>query len=256
MTSSVHSAAASGYQTAADTYARGRPEYPAELDAWLRQSLRLGPGRHVLDLGAGTGKFTRRLVETRAHVIAVEPVEAMRARLARDLPAVTALGSTAEAIPVPNGSVDTIVCAQAFHWFATPAALAEMHRVLSPGGRLGLVWNVRDESVAWVKKLSDLTAEYEGDAPRYYSGAWRKLFPAPGWSTLEETRLPHGHTGSPEQVIIDRTLSVSFIAALPKDEQTRVADRVRKLIADEPDLSGKAEVTFPYVTMAYAATRL
>lgn len=252
----LHSAAATGFTTAVDAYVRGRPDYPAEIDSWLRDSLRIGPGRRVLDLGAGTGKFTRRLVATGAHVIAVEPVEAMRGKLIADLPEVTALGSTAEAIPVPNGSVDAVVCAQSFHWFATSAALNDIHRVISPSGRLGLVWNVRDESAPWVSKLVDLVDVYEGNAPRFRSGRWRDVFPHPGFGPLEESRFPNHHTGPAEHVIVDRVLSTSFIAALPQTERNQLAGRIRKLIADEPALAGKAEITFPYVTMAYAATRL
>lgn len=253
---SVHVSASTGYQTAADTYARGRPDYPTALDAWLRDTLRLGPGRTVLDLGAGTGKFTTRLAETGASVIAVEPVEAMRLRLAADLLDVKALAGSAEAIPVADASVDALVCAQAFHWFATKAALDEMHRVIAPGGRLGLVWNVRDETVPWVARLTELITPYEAGTPRFHTGDWRKPFPHPGFGPLEETRIPHGHTGPAEQVIVDRILSVSFIAALPPDERQRLAGRIRNLIASDPTLAGKAEVTFPYVTLAIAADRL
>jgi SAM-dependent methyltransferase len=254
--STIEKAAAEGFKAGADAYVRGRPDYPAALSSWLRDAMRLGPGRHALDLGAGTGKFTPLLIATGAHVSAVEPVEAMRARLAATLPDVAALGSTAEAIPMPNGSVNAVVCAQAFHWFATRAALADIHRVISPGGRLGLVWNWRDETVPWVAKLGALITPYEGNTPRFNSGRWRDVFPAPGFSDLEETRLPHVHTGPAEQVIIDRALSVSFIAALPKDEQAALVARIRKFIDSEPDLAGKPQVSFPYVTLAYAATRL
>ena len=253
---SVHVSASTGYQTAADTYARGRPDYPVALDAWLRDSLHLGPGTRVLDLGAGTGKFTRRLVATGAGVTAAEPVDAMREKLAAALPEVTALGGSAEAIPSPDAVLDAVVCAQAFHWFATTAALDEIRRVIRPGGRLGLVWNVRDETVPWVARLTGLITPYEGDTPRFHTGAWRKPFPHPGFGPLEETRFPHGHTGPAERVIVDRILSVSFIAALPRDEQDALADRIRDLIAAEPMLAGREEVTFPYVTLAVAATRL
>jgi ubiquinone/menaquinone biosynthesis C-methylase UbiE len=254
--SMIEKAAADGFQVGADAYVRGRPDYPQALGTWLRDSLRLGPGKHTLDLGAGTGKFTPLLIATGAHVVAVEPVEAMRAKLAAAFPHIAALGSTAEAIPVPNGSVDAVVCAQAFHWFATRAALADIHRVISPGGKIGLVWNWRDDTVPWVAKLSTLILPYEGNTPRFNSGRWRDVFPAPGYSDLEETRLPHVHTGPAEQVIIDRALSVSFIAALPKDEQAILVARIRKLIESEPELAGKPQVSFPYVTLAYAATRL
>ncbi|WP_245442530.1 class I SAM-dependent methyltransferase [Methylobacterium terrae] len=144
--SDLHPAAATGFASGADTYAKGRPDYPAALSTWLREALRLGPGRAVADLGAGTGKFTGLVAATGADVTAVEPVDAMRARLAASLPGVAALAGSAEAIPLPDGSLDALVCVQAFHWFSTPAALAEIRRVLKVGGRFGLVWNVRDEA--------------------------------------------------------------------------------------------------------------
>ncbi len=253
--SNIQAAAAKGYQSAADAYARGRPDYPAELRGWLVGTLGLGPGKRVLDLGAGTGKFTKLLLATGAEVFAAEPVAAMRARLAADLPQVTVLEGTAESIPLPDNSVDAVVCAQAFHWFSTRAALNEIRRVISPGGKLGLVWNTRDETVPWVARLRELTAPYEGDAPRFHTGRWRDVFPAPGFTELAETRLPHSHTGPAEQVIVDRILSVSFIAALPDDERSRVTGRIRELIATEPALAGKRAVTVPYATLAYAATR-
>jgi SAM-dependent methyltransferase len=252
----VHTAAAIGFEAAADAYARGRPDYPAALDAWLRETLGLAAGKSVVDLGAGTGKFTPRLVATGASVIAVEPVAAMRARLTQDLPNVEALDGTATAIPLPDASADAIVCAQAFHWFATREALAEIRRVLKPGGMLGLVWNVRDLRVPWVARIDAIITPYEGDTPRFLSGAWRDAFPAPGFSPLKQASFPHGHAGPAEAVVVDRQLSVSFIASLAPVERETVAAKIRRLIASEPDLAGKTEVTFPYVTRAYAARKL
>jgi len=252
----VNATAATGFEAGADAYARGRPDYPAALDQWLRDKLQLGPGKTVLDLGAGTGKFTPRLIATGASVIAVEPVAAMRVKLSLSCPAAQALEGTAEAIPLSDASLDAVVCAQAFHWFATTAALAEIRRVLRPSGALALIWNVRDKSVDWVRATDDILAPYEGDAPRYYTGKWRAVFPAEGFGPLVETQFPHGHTGTPEQVIVDRQLSVSFIAALSTGEQQKVADDMRALIARTPGLAGKAEVTFPYVTSAYLARKL
>ena len=141
----VHKAAQQGFEKEAQAYARGRPDYPAALSAWLAQTLGMGPGREVADVGAGTGKFTALLATTGATVVGVEPVDAMRAKIdALQLPTVRAVAGTAQAIPLPSGKLDAVVCAQAFHWFATREALDEFHRVLRPGGKLGLVWNVRD----------------------------------------------------------------------------------------------------------------
>ncbi len=249
-------AAAHGFESGASAYERGRPDYPHEVTDWLSESLRLGPGKTVLDLGAGTGKFTRYLTATGATVIAVEPVDGMRAKLVATMPEVHALAGTAETIPLPDASVDALVCAQAFHWFASKAALAEMSRVLRPGGRLGLIWNMRDESNPWVAAISEIIHPYEGDAPRAYKGTWKAAFPVPTLSPLEMQRFPYGHTGTPEDVIVNRTLSTSFIAKLPDSERESVATRLRQLIAVHPDLRDKAEVTYPYVTETYTATRL
>src|ERR1700760_4082943 len=115
----VHRAAVQGYTANADSYVRG-----------LTGTLGLNPGASVVDLGAGTGKFTPRLVQTGARVIAVEPVDTMRAKLASALPGVEALAGTAQSIPLADASVDAVVCAQSFHWFANRDALDEIHRVL------------------------------------------------------------------------------------------------------------------------------
>lgn len=252
--SAIHSAA-QGFETGSAAYERGRPDYPGEVAGWLTGTLGLGAGRTVLDLGAGTGKFTRYLAVTGAEVIAVEPVDGMRQKLVAAMPGVHALAGTAEAIPLADAAVDAVVCAQAFHWFASRAALVEVSRVLKPGGRLGLIWNMRDESCSWVAAISAIITPYEGDAPRAYKGTWKSVFPVPTLSPLELQRFAYGHTGTPEDVIVNRTLSTSFIAGLPESEREHVADRLRDLIATHPDLAGKAEVTYPYVTEAYAATR-
>jgi SAM-dependent methyltransferase len=252
---SVHHAAAKGFGAAAETYQHARPDYPAGLAEWLRDELGLAPGRVAVDLGAGTGKFTPLLGATGARVIAVEPVAAMRAELVAAHPAVEALAGDAEHLPLADASVDAIVCAQSFHWFARPAALVEIRRALKPGGALGLVWNVRDAGVAWVAALTEILDRYKGDAPRHESGQWRSLFPAPGFSPLSERRFDYQHVGAAERVIVERAMSISFIAALPAEEQARVADEVRALIAATPLLAGRATVAFPYVTHAYACRR-
>lgn len=253
---SIHSTAASGFEADAARYARGRPDYPAEVDSWLRDAVRLEAGKTAIDLGAGTGKFTRRLLATGAEIIAVEPVAAMRAKLAGDLPNVRILAGTAEAIPLPDASLDAVVCAQAFHWFATAAALREVHRVLKPGGVLGLIWNTRDNSIPWVRAAFAITEPYEGEVPRFHSGAWKRAFPAPGFGALSEVRFAHSHTGAPETVIVDRLLSVSFIARLPTAERETVAAKLRDLIASSPELKGRTEISLPYTTFAYTTRKL
>lgn len=255
-TNAIHDAAARGFSAGADLYVRGRPDYPAEVDRWLRDTLGLGPGTRAVDLGAGTGKFTRRLAATGAAIVAIEPVAEMRDRLTAALPEAEATAGTAEAMPLPDESVDAVVCAQSFHWFSTPQAMAEIRRVLKPGGRLGLIWNQRDADVPWVARLGELFTPYEGDAPRAWRGGWKSVFPASGFGPLQRQDFVHAHTGSPEDVLIARVLSTSFIAALPPGKQDEIVAQVRALIASEPELAGREIVTVPYRTEAYSAVRL
>lgn len=255
----LHRAAAEGFAVDAERYARGRPEYPPAVDAWLRDELGLRADRQVLELGAGTGKFTSKLSNTGAAVIAVEPVDAMRAQFAVYCSNVSLLDGTAEAIPAADASVDAVVCAQSFHWFANEASLREIHRVLKPGGVLGLLWNVRDESVPWVAELTEILEFYSGDAPRYWTQGWRRVFEtkvARGFSPFQERRFPHVHVGPVRQVIVDRTLSVSFIAALPHRDQEQVTAQVHALIARTSELASNGEVSFPYETAIFWCDKL
>ena len=252
----VHDLASSGFSAGAATYQAARPEYPPEIEQWLTTDLNVSAKSKVLDLGAGTGKFSARLLAVGARVLAVDAVPEMLAQLTATQPEVEARQGSAEELPLESASVDAVVCAQAFHWFASEQSLNEIRRVLKPKGHLGLVWNVRDESVAWVAALTKIMEPFEGEAPRYTSQAWRSHFPADGFSALRERSFVNHQSGSPEQVILDRVLSVSFIAALPREEQQAVATRVRELIARMPELAGKAVVTFPYVTAAFSCSKL
>lgn len=247
----IHHSASEGFASAAQIYARGRPDYPSEALDWLREVIALGPGKTALEVGAGTGKFLPLLLQTGAEIIALEPVDAMRGEIAHRFEVKTISG-TAEQIGLADASVDAVICAQAFHWFATPEAVAEMQRVLKPGGVLGMIWNGRDTSVPWVAKMGAVINAHEGDAPRYQSGKWRGVFPAKGFSALGERQARNLHTGSPEQVVLDRALSISFIAALPRAERDEVERQLRTLIETTPDLAGHSEVSLPYSTLMVA----
>lgn len=252
----IHDAAQRGYTSASDSYQRGRPEYPQALATWLDSPLGVRAGTQVVDLGAGTGKFTQLLARTAAAVTAVEPVDAMRVKLLQGLPGVRALAGTAQAMPLSDGEADVLVCAQAFHWFANWQALREMHRVLRPGGQLGLVWNVRDESCDWVAAITEIITPYEGDVPRYYTGQWKRPFEGQTlFAPLQLTEFAHRHEGSFEQVVIDRIASVSFIAALPQAEREVVEAQLRALPQRFAALR-EPVIAFPYVTQAWCAERL
>jgi SAM-dependent methyltransferase len=251
----LHDAAAQGFPGAAASYEAGRPTYPSKAVARLARELRLGTGKTVLDLAAGTGKLTALLVGSGAAVVAVEPVAEMRAVLEQALPGVPALPGTAEAIPLATGSVDAVTAGQAFHWFRVAEALAEIHRVLRPSGGLGLLWNVRDTSVPWVARLSEIMEPHRGGAPTHRSGAWREaLDQTPLFGRLGHAGTRHVHRLSPEGVVA-RVASVSFVAALPEDERGRVLAEVRELLATNPQTRGREEVELPYRTDVYWAKR-
>jgi ubiquinone/menaquinone biosynthesis C-methylase UbiE len=122
----------------AESYERRRPSYAPELVAWVVERLGIGPGTTVADVGAGTGKLTRQLLLTGARVVAVEPLDEMRAQLEAAVPAVEALAGSAEELPLPDAGADAITVAAAFHWFDLDRALPEFRRVLRPGAGLGI----------------------------------------------------------------------------------------------------------------------
>ncbi|MDO5653941.1 MAG: class I SAM-dependent methyltransferase [Brachymonas sp.] len=259
----VHASAQSGFSRGAATYAKGRPDYPGAVQALLTQTLGLTGGRHIADVGAGTGKFTRLLLQTGAHVTAVEPVANMRQVLEQTLAAepqwaqrLNVLEGTAQALPLPSVSMDAVCCAQAFHWFASRETLNEFARVLKPDGWLVLVWNERDHTVDWVNALTRMMAPYEGTAPRFHTGAWRAPFPHHAFGALHEQVFAYQHVGTPEQVLVNRTLSISFIAALPQAEQDQLRQQMAALIDTSPALRGRSEIAYPYTTRVFYAQRL
>jgi SAM-dependent methyltransferase len=247
--------AAQAFDDAAEVYDRGRPSFPPEAVATLVDVLGIEAGVRVLDLAAGTGKLTRMLAPTGAELVAVEPLDGMRARLEASLPGVRALVGTAEAIPLPDASVDAVTVAQAFHWFDGSVALAEIHRVLAPRGRLGLLWNVKDEQEDWVAQLGEIIEPHRGTAPRVISGAWRAAFEETDLFTpLAVEHFSHVHEVDAEGVV-DRLLSISFIAALTGEERKQVGAQVRRLLAEHPDTRAREKFCLPYRTDVYWCER-
>jgi SAM-dependent methyltransferase len=180
----------------------------------------------------------------------------MLARLREHVPEAERVGGTAEAVELPDGSVDAIVAAQAFHWFDAPVALREMHRVLRPDGRVGLVWNRRDSSVEWVAKLSEIIERVRSDTPGYAQGRWREPFETTTLFTpLELHRFSYVQELTAEGVV-DRVASISFVASLQEDQRAGVLDQVRALVASHPATAGRDPIELPYVTDVYTCRRL
>lgn len=248
--------ASDGFSKGADLYQRARPSYPVEALLWLGETLGLRAGKRVLEVGAGTGKFTRILLETGAEVTGLEPVEAMRRHLQHALPRVRVINGLAHQLPDLGFLCDAVVCAQAFHWFATSEVLREFRRVLSPGGGIGLIWNYRDTTVPWVAELERISASYQADVPRFSPELVRSLFPAEGYAELREQCVDYAHVGSVETVVIERTMSTSYLAALPEEQQKDVQRQVRDVIDRYPELSSRSEVSYPYKTYMFSAIKI
>jgi SAM-dependent methyltransferase len=168
---------------------------------------------------------------------------------------VRALPGTAEAIPLPAGSVDAVTVGQAFHWFRGDEALAEIHRVLRPRGGLGLIWNDRDTDIAWVARLTELMEPHRGDTPGYRSVLWREALDRSHlFGPLAHAETRHVHRLTPEGVLA-RVASVSFVASLPEAERQRLFADVRDLLAADPETCGREELELPYRTDVYWAAR-
>ncbi|MGH3521578.1 MAG: class I SAM-dependent methyltransferase [Mycobacterium sp.] len=225
----------------AAAYERGRPSYPPEAIDWL-----LPPGaRDVLDLGAGTGKLTTRLVERGLDVVAVDPIAEMLEVLRRSLPDTPALLGTAEDIPLADNSVDAVLVAQAWHWFNPARAIPEVVRVLRPGGRLGLVWNTRDERLGWVRELGRIIGR-DGDPV-----AALVTLPQP-FAGLQRHQVEWTSYLTP-QALVDLVASRTYCITSPTEVRTKTLDQVRELLATHPALANSNGLALPYVTVCVRA---
>ena len=227
----------------AGAYERGRPGYPGEAVRWLAG----GEPLDVLDLGAGTGKLTRALVALGHRVTAVEPLDKMRAQLQAVLPDVTALTGNAEAIPVPDESADVVMSAQAFHWFDHGAALPEIARVLRPGGRLGLVWNSRDDRDPWMARLSEIIGNETVEAADVYAPIDESRLFGP-----VETAAFSFEQALDRETLLDLILSRSYCAKLPPAEREPILGAVGRLY---DETAGRDGVRLAYVTECFRARR-
>jgi SAM-dependent methyltransferase len=231
---------------AADRYERGRPDYPEAAVAAIVERLDLRPGRTVLDLAAGTGKLTRLLVPSGAAVVAVEPVREMREQLERLVPGATALAGTAERIPLAPEFVDAVAVGQAFHWFDELPALQEISRVLRPGGGVALVWNARDERNDLQAALSAIIDPLQAGTPRRTKRNWRTMLDESGLFERCERKLFSYVQETDEQGVVDRVVSISFIAAAPEEVRDEAEARVRELV------HGRTQpIELPYMTEVY-----
>jgi SAM-dependent methyltransferase len=238
-----------GFSRGADAYERGRPGYPDELVRRLARAAALGPGTLALDVAAGTGKLARQLAGAGARTLALEPSAAMRAEARVRTPTLPVVAGTAEALPLVAGCCALVTVAQAFHWLEPSAALAELARVLRPGGVAALVWNERDETVPWVAELGRILEPPESVPTRQASTRGPLLDGAPGFGPLEHWRLAHRQPVDLDG-LVDLAGSRSWVSVLPAAERRALLARVRALgAAQAPPL------VMPYRTEAFVARR-
>ena len=257
MSTILHPSAQIGFSTTADLYQKARPSYPDDIVNWLRDTLKLVTTSHVVDLGAGTGKFIPYIKQISQHITAVEPIAEMLEQLQQQHPDVKAVQTDSQNLTLAQESVDAIICAQSFHWFSDEASLNEMYYILKPHAHLGLIWNQRDTSVSWVKKIADLLATYEGDTPRFHQGTWCEVFEDSRLFELESKHLlPFLHSGTVEKVVVQRLLSTSFIAALSPKRKDAFRQKILDIIQAELGKGAEDLIDFPYLTHAYHYQKL
>jgi SAM-dependent methyltransferase len=237
----VNEEQATSFGSVADSYDRVRPGPAAAALDWL-----VPAGCEVaVDLAAGTGLFTRALLGRAARVVAVEPDARMREVLARRSPGVDVREGRGEAMPLPDASADAVFVSTAWHWLDQSRAVPEIARVLRPGGRLGLVWNTRDERLGWVRELGEIIGS-DGDRGRF-DVSLSTAFTEPERHQVEWTNY------LTPQALIDLVASRSYCITSPTEVRTRTLHQVRELLATHPALANSTGLALPYVTVCIRA---
>ncbi|MQY36858.1 putative methyltransferase [Streptomyces sp. RB17] len=250
---------ASSFGAAAGAYAEHRPDY---AQAAVRWALQPAPGPRVLDLGAGTGKLTATLVALGAEVIAVEPDPGMLTELRRSLPDVRALPGSAEAIPLPDASVDAVLAGNAMHWFDMAVAGPEIARILAPSGILAGLWNLMDDQVEWVAELARVSGS-AAIGPRDTPASWRaetadmhrpKNGAAARFGSPEQAVFPHGQRRTAE-FLVATIATRAGVLVMPEQEREATLGRIRAFLASRPE-TARGEFTLPMLTGVLRVRRL
>ncbi|MBD0689608.1 class I SAM-dependent methyltransferase [Streptomyces sp. CBMA123] len=256
---------ASSFGAAAAAYAEHRPDYAHSAVQWaLDAAPGVGASRRprVLDLGAGTGKLTATLLALGVDVVAVEPDPAMLGELRRALPEVRALSGSAEAIPLPDGSVDAVLAGNAMHWFDMAVAGPEIARVLTPGGVLAGLWNVLDDRVGWVAGLARVSGP-AAVGPRDTPGSWRvetaaAHLPRDGGETRfgspEQEVFPHGQPRTADSLVATLATRAGMLV-MPDEERAAALGRIRAFLASRPETADDG-FTLPMLTAVLRVRRL
>jgi len=222
---------AARFASVADAYERGRPGYAPAVVGALAAELALDPGAPVLDLAAGTGKLSRSLVAAGYDVVAVEPQAPLREVLAEAIGPERVREGLAERIPLDDFAVEAVTVADGFHWFDAAPALAEIRRVLAPGGRLAILTAAPDwRDASWAEGLGAMIAGMRPEHPFFDGPPWQEAAAtAGGWSEPRQVRVIVSEPTDAGR-IVDYVASMSFVAALEQAERADFLARVRELV--------------------------
>jgi len=264
---SEHARRASSFGAAAAAYARHRPDYPVAAIRWALEPVAglLADPVRILDLGAGTGLLTAQLAGLDCggrgtQVTAVEPDPQMLAELERGLPEVTAVAGRAEAIPLPDASVDAVFAGQAAHWFDLNRAMPEIARVLARGGVFAGLWNTDDDRVGWVARIHEITGRkhavaftsYDPDDEDHIT-AWT-LGPGSGlFLPAEGAGFEHAHARTAASLIETMRTHSMFLIMEPA-ERDQVLGTVAAYLASVPE-TASGKFMFPLFTLAQRIVR-
>lgn len=240
------------FGAAAQAYQSGRPDYPREAVDWMLAPVREHDrALRVADVGAGTGKLTRTIVEAGAEVVAIDPDQGMLAALRDHVHGVPTFVGSAERMPLPDASVDAVLLGQAWHWVDTAAASLEAGRVLRSGGVLGLVWNIRDESDPWVARLT--AAMHGSHAEEMLSGEGPRV--ADPFTGLE-ARTWTWTRALTRSALLDMVASRSYVITASDADRADILAAVGALFDERRrGESGSDVIDLPYITHAYRGIR-
>jgi SAM-dependent methyltransferase len=249
---------ASSFGAAAAQYAQYRPRYAEAAIRWCLAPVSGAQPVRAADLGAGTGILSGALARLGADVIAVEPDQEMLAELRRQLPAVRAVEGSAEALPLPDHSVDAVLCGQSLHWFDLDRALPEIARVLTPGGVLAGLWNVDDDRVGWVAGLaalskSNVTLSHWRATPEAGTEQDVLLTGSSWFAPVEEHEFANGQLRSADSLVA-AFATHSRILVMDEAERAGTLAAIRDFLHRQPETSA-GEFTLPLVTVVLRAVR-
>lgn len=237
-------ARAHSFGEAAADYQSYRPDYPIEAVTYLVAGTPAG-GR-VLDLGAGTGKLTDRLVALGFEVVAVDPSAQMHAELSRRRPDVDCRVGTGESLPLPDSCVDGVVCGQAWHWMDAGAVGRELARVMRPNGSLGLAWNTDHTDTGWLARIEAIRNVPRG-AELNRGPDRTPVSPGQGWSPFTRHDVDWTRTMTKEDFLaLWRTHSQWLTAT--EEQRIRWMSGWRDVLATDPQVATLDTVSIPMTT--------